>query len=133
MPSCLAKLKHLSLHKSTLKLADNVKLENLQHLTLSGNDCIKKSLESFGKRLTGLRTLSLQFGKGCDLKFEDRYPLINRCLPDGIMLEQLDIKLFNDEKNYIFTAFFGENLTQMSKVTKVKMSGLSVDAYIQGF
>ena len=49
------------------------------------------------------------------------------------MLEKLDIKLFNDEKNYIFTAFFGENLTQISKVTKVKMSGLSVDAYIHGF
>ena len=77
--------------------------------------------------------LSLQFGKGSDLKFEDRYPLVGKHLPEGIQLRRLVIELFNDEKNYIFTAFLNENLTQISKKTEVKMSGLSVDAYIEGF
>ena len=131
--SCFSKLKSLSIFCSEITLPPSTRLENLTHLHLKGNDCIKQTLSQFGKRLFGLQALKLQFYKGNDLKFEDRYPLVGKHLPDGHQLKKLKIELINDEKNYILTAFLSENLTLISRQTEVLMSGLSIDAYIDGF
>ena len=118
------------MHESVLKLPEGVNIANLEHLTLNGNDCIKKNLECFNKGLTGLRTLKLKFELSTD--FEDTYPLVAKHLPDTVCLEDMEIDLSAKGKSYYLTPLL-ENLTQFSKKSKVFVNALSFDTYLAGF
>lgn len=128
--SSLAKLKDLNLHESVLKLPEGVNIANLEHLTLKGNDCIKKTLECFNKGLTGLRTLKLKFELSTD--FEDTYPLVSKHLPDNACLDLIEIDLSAKGKSYYITPIL-EKLTQYSKEVRVVVNALSFDTYVAGF
>ena len=127
--SNLAKLKDLKLNESFLKLPDGVNISNLTHLTLIGNECIKKCLEQFTKSLTSLKTLRLKFE--LTTNFEDTYPLIAKHLPEEVFLDTMDIDLSAKGKSYYLTPLL-EQLAKFSKESRVVVNAISIDAYVAG-
>ena len=120
------------MNEAFLKIPENVKLSNLLHLTLSGNKCIKKGLESLGKGLDRLRTLSLAFSKR-QRSDECGFPYITKYLPEKSKLEKIVIDLRNDqETSYAISEIFEEDLTQICVKTTVKFDQIMIDAAIEG-
>lgn len=113
-------------------MSDHVKLQNLQHLTLSGNKCIKMGLAGLGMGLNRLLTLSLAFSKR-QRSDESGFPFITKYLPKDSKLERITIDLTNDkESSYAISEIFEEDLTQISDKTTVKFDQIMIDAPIVG-
>ena len=119
-PSALANLKFLDMNEAFMKVPDTVKLANLLHLTLSGNKCIKSALQSLGKGLNKLQTLSLSFSKR-QRSDECGFPYITKYLPEESQLGKIIIDLRNaPETSYAISEIFEEDLTQICANTTVK-------------
>ena len=123
-PSSFAKLKTLSLRTTDLMLPSDIKLENVLHLDLYGNDCIIKSLRRFGQGLISLRTFTVEF--------DGPFFLITNYLPDSNVLDLVHINHIRAKRMFHLSKFFKENWTCKSKETIITVYGLNFDTFVEG-
>ena len=92
-------LKYLCLNNSNLKQLENIRLENLVSLSIRGMTKIDgkeivEALKTFGKRLTALQRLHLEF----DEEDVSICSFISDCLPTTTFLKELTLLIDDDQK-----------------------------------
>ena len=129
-PDYVTSMGRLELNDSHLRLGDPDLLRNLQCLVLNGKSTWE-NLSTFGRGLSGLKTLKLIFDSDIQKNFESTASLA-KFLPKRHKLQQLSIVYREQEFMSVLSKVMEHQLNKISKQTTIELESIKFDSSLEG-